>query len=829
MAEKVTLLEVDIDINAAAKDAKALKEEIALLKAQTEKAKKEQGEFSKEYIQYQAALKSTQKDLRTQENLIIKSTQAQNAATGSIDQLRNQLSVVSVQWAKLSKEERENTEEGQKLTKQKLELTNALKAEEKATGDSRRNVGNYSEGMQEALGATSQFIPVAGQATGAAKALGVALKVMISPLGLVLAAFAAIAGALKAFFTSSEEGQNVLNKLKAVFQVVFGNIIDIASKLGEALVNAVTKPREAWESFKNFIKGIGEFFQNTFGNIIGGFFQKEVAKFLKGFAAIGLAWQKLKNVFTDNADGINKAQERINELNERIEKGNEKIQKGAGNLGTSIKNTWNRAKEGLQGYIKEQEREINIAKQLADQQAALDKQIRNNLVLEAQDRLKLEQVKNKIDEKDKQTAQERLALIDEQNKILDEILQRNIDIARQKLAIKQAQNDLSNSTKEDLDEEAQLLADIFNLEASITAQRKEAIAKRIEAENQILAEAKAATEETINNLYLELDTYLLTNQSKIDGAKELTQALIEEEEARLTAINEKKAEALALELENELISREEFDLAILEQEVAKTEALTELKVELEEQERERKAEAAAIDFENDMIIAEGNLFAEFDLQSQWLEKKRKQEIKYAVKTGADVSKINKKYAKAQRALDIAEVQAKLSLAASATQGLAAIAGEQTEIGKAAAVASATISTIQGGISAFTGMVQSIPGPVGIALGVVAAAGVLASGYAQVKEILSVKSGLPSGGGGGGASLPSASAPSVSVPQAQATNVTPQVGAGIVSRDAEDSSAQSVSNGVSQALEETPIQPTLVEDDVTSKQNDRTEQTETSVI
>lgn len=73
------------------------------------------------------------------------------------------------------------------------------------------------------------------------------------------------------------------------------------------------------------------------------------------------------------------------------------------------------------------------------------------------------------------------------------------------------------------------------------------------------------------------------------------------------------------------------------------------------------------------------------------------------------------------------------------------------------IAMATIDTIKGAVSAFTGMTSTIPGPVGIALGAVAAAGVVASGVANVKKISSTRfegGGSPSASTGG--SVPSAS-------------------------------------------------------------------------
>lgn len=87
----------------------------------------------------------------------------------------------------------------------------------------------------------------------------------------------------------------------------------------------------------------------------------------------------------------------------------------------------------------------------------------------------------------------------------------------------------------------------------------------------------------------------------------------------------------------------------------------------------------------------------------------------------------------------------------AFETLSEIAGKQTAAGKALAIASTTIKTFQGAISAFTGMVDNIPGPVGIALGIVAAAGAVANGIAAVKKIIAV----PVPGGGGGGSAPSA--------------------------------------------------------------------------
>lgn len=803
MAEKIVIGEIDLNIDKATKDAQSLKQTIELLKGELAKAKDVGGETSKEYIELSAALKQTQKEYNTQIGLIGKSVQADTAKAGSIEQLRAKLSVVSAQWANLSEDERKNTELGQKLTKQKLDLTNALKAEEKATGDTRRNVGNYTEGIKDATGALNQFIPGASQATSAATALGTAFKVMLGPIGLIIAAIAAVI----TYFKRSEEGQNSLAKLTAVFTAILNNFLDVVGKIGETIVNAFTKPKETLENFKTSIKEIGEFFKNTFGNVIGGSIDVFVGFLQKAFANVGLAWQKLKGIFVDNTEGINKAQEKINEYNQKIQDGQERVKEGAQNLKTSVVNAYNNARNAIAGFIEEQQKEIDIAKRLADQQAALDKQIRNNLILEAKDRSEIAKIRQQANDKENVSAQDRLSALKKAFELEEQILQRNLDIAEQKYEIKKAQNELSASTKQDLDEEAQLLANIYKLEQESFSSRVRLQSQLTSTEREIIAENKARVEETIKGLELELEAWRTSKETRALNDAEYNQ---QELDRQIELLNQKA--------QNELISEQEKDLLIQE-----------YKLEYEEAERERLIEQAALDFENDMATLEGNLFAELDLKRQALEQERLIELEYANKIGADTYKVNQKYAKAQRALDQAEFNAKLTLAASFTKNLATIAGEQTAIGKAAAVASATISTIQGAINSYNSL-SAIP-VVGPVLGAVAAAAALVAGYAQVKEILSVKSGLPEPGvsasaPGGGGSAFSGVAASANVPR-QTTSAS--VGQGIVSRDVDNQTSNAISSGVSQALSENPLQPTLVTDDVTLNQNENFSRNRTTSI
>lgn len=110
------------------------------------------------HTQHHAEVKKSKEEIEAENKAIIQNRIATNEANyvlkqrtiieqnakGSIQAIRAELGLVSLEWSKLSKEERENSEKGKELTVSKLALTNQLKSLEAATGDARRNVGNYT-------------------------------------------------------------------------------------------------------------------------------------------------------------------------------------------------------------------------------------------------------------------------------------------------------------------------------------------------------------------------------------------------------------------------------------------------------------------------------------------------------------------------------------------------------------------------------------------------------------------------------------------------------------------------------------------------------------
>ena len=90
----------------------------------------------------------------------------------SLSEIQKVKPEVTKEWIELSKEERENGQAGKDLTAKKKALTEELKSLEGATGDTRRNVGNYTASILEAA-EQNQFLagtfPQIGQGINATK------------------------------------------------------------------------------------------------------------------------------------------------------------------------------------------------------------------------------------------------------------------------------------------------------------------------------------------------------------------------------------------------------------------------------------------------------------------------------------------------------------------------------------------------------------------------------------------------------------------------------------------------------------------------------------
>jgi hypothetical protein len=96
----------------------------------------------------------------------------QKEEEGSLNSLKVKAGELKKQIDSLSEADRNNANIGGKLIQQRREIIEKLKAEEKAYGDTQRNVGNYEEDIRKALGANTKLGQVVTSVTGAIKAEG---------------------------------------------------------------------------------------------------------------------------------------------------------------------------------------------------------------------------------------------------------------------------------------------------------------------------------------------------------------------------------------------------------------------------------------------------------------------------------------------------------------------------------------------------------------------------------------------------------------------------------------------------------------------------------
>ena len=261
--KKIISIELDQTvINNAKKSATELATEIKNLKEAQKEAKKAGEDTTKEYIERDARLKALNKEQRKNINVLTQANQVTKAAKGSNEELRAQLSILTAQYNKLSKEERENTEEGKRLGKQVRQITDELKANESAVGDNRRNVGNYREaltgvtdqltimgvnlgqirnqlqtyadGVKAAGAATKASATATGGLSGALQILKVAL--ISTGIGAIVVAL----GSMVTFLTQTKRGSELLAKALAAVGASVSVVVDRISQIGESVVNVFT-------------------------------------------------------------------------------------------------------------------------------------------------------------------------------------------------------------------------------------------------------------------------------------------------------------------------------------------------------------------------------------------------------------------------------------------------------------------------------------------------------------------------------------------------------------------------------------------------------------
>lgn len=555
-----------------------------------------------------------------------------------------------------------------------------------------------------------------------------------------LGALVIAVGSLVTAFQRNQAAADKINRVFAQIGAVVDILLDNFADLGVKILDAFENPVQAVEDLWEAIK------TNILNRIQG---------ITDSFGALG---RTIKSALSLDFDGVTKGAEDF---------GKAFVQASTG----VTPEQWAEIGES----IKETADEMNEARLAADSLEKRTQALRdaNIAAITTESELRAAiNAKRLAAEEEGISLERQIQLIEEADAIEQQLLDSRRSRLAEEISILKGKQELSLSNAEDDRELAQLQAQLIDQEAE-SAQRRIRLNRRLSG----LRKQRENEEKQLNNELRKL---------RIENIEDERERLLQEQELALEAIREKYGQGT--ELEKELLIKQQNELR-----------------ELEQAERERELEEEKLRLENEILREGEESERRFELQRTLAEKERQIQLENDELTAAQRERvqldylarlekikqaeidINQKAADAEREL----VNESIEAGARLTNAAATLAGDS----KGIAVASATIDTF---IGANKAIAQG-----GIA-GIAAAAGIIATGLANVRRITSTEipgTSAGGGGGGGGASVGSAS-------------ISPEALRGDVTEENERFAAFQAAEGQQEGA---PVQAFVLEGEVTSSQ------------
>lgn len=839
--ERIKLAQVDIDVDALIeKSAEARKRlleisnEMKSLKDTLDKGNISIDEYAKRLTVLTAEQKIQSNELRVYDNLVkghieteAKKTQSNKKVSGSIKELGAALSQNKLIYQQLSEEEREAADVGGKLLAVIQEQDKKYKELQKSIGNNQVDVGNYRQAILDAMGANSDLgaslnsltngfttlkdklalvkapfenyikygklsAPTMEQMSNATNKSATSLKILRGAvISTGIGALVVALGSLIAYFTSTQEGIDKVNKVLTPLKVLFQTLWGVVQNVGKALVEAFTHP-------KQLLLDLGKFMQEQIINrataIIDAF--KGLGNILTGNVKEGI--KQVGDAALQAATGVKDVVGKVKEagkavsdtIGEAIKRG-QRIEEIGVKLASSEADFVKQSEALKLEFAEQNQIARDTSKTISEREAAAKKSIeiqkqinklvteRNNLEIE---RMELQQQSNDTSDAERADLERKKA---ENNKAKAEQIQSEIaqtkvlnsinkdreaknkealDKARKRLEEelkwqKEAIEDyvktnsaVAKSMQERLDIEEKGMRDrLAILETEKTKgliKQREYEKQKKEIERDFL---KIKAELSVEAVQKEAEQYEMLNADKFDT-----------EEALQEAIYQKKVEALEKEkmLKQEARdwdynAEEEHQEKLQELKADYQGKLQELKVKQEKEDEnnrnvQKEAEKAQRDFDfaDKLMTLQEQGATEWEIEAEQLRQKHEKE-REELDENLNNNKIShemyynqlnlliRKQAKEELDLKKKTEESKLALTQSVLGQIKGMTGEHTALSKAAAIAEATINT-------YLGVSKAIS--MGMPMGAVPAAITLATGMANVQKIMSTETDKYEAGG-----------------------------------------------------------------------------------
>lgn len=843
--ERIKLAQVDIDVDALIeKSAEARKRlleisnEMKSLKDTLDKGNISIDEYAKRLTVLTAEQKIQSNELRVYDNLVkghieteAKKTQSNKKVSGSIKELGAALSQNKLIYQQLSEEEREAADVGGKLLAVIQEQDKKYKELQKSIGNNQVDVGNYRQAILDAMGTNSDLgaslnsltngfttlkdklalvkapfenyikygklsAPTMEQMSNATNKSATSLKILRGAvISTGIGALVVALGSLIAYFTSTQEGIDKVNKVLTPLKVLFQTLWGVVQNVGKALVEAFTNPKQLLLDLGKFMQeqiinratAIIDAFKGL-GNILTG-------NFKEGFKQVGDAALQAATGVKDVVGKVKEAGKAVSDtIGEAIKRG-QRIEEINQKLSASEADFIEQTAKLKQEFKEQNMIAEDTTKTFAEREAAARKsiEIQKKINKLATDRNDLEQEllnlkfasndtsdadRAELAKKKAELAEQRTAMVeavttqnnkvntihkaaaDEQAKQRKEASDKAIAWLKQELEWqKEAIEDyvktnsaVAKSMQERLDIEEKGMQDRLALldkeKANGLIKQREYERQKRDIEQDYL---KVRNELTIEAVQKEAEQYEMLNADKFDT-----------EEALQEAIYQKKVEALEKEkqLKQEMHdwdynAEEEHQEKLQELKADYQGKLQELKAQQEkEDENNRNAQKAAekaqrdFDFADKLMSLQEQGATELEIEAEQLRQKHEKE-REELDESLTNNKIShemyynqlnlliRKQAKEELDLKKKTEESKLALTQSVLGQIKGMTGEHTALSKAAAIAEATINTYLGVSKAIS---QGMP------MGAVTAAITLAAGMANVQKIVSTETDKYEAGG-----------------------------------------------------------------------------------
>jgi len=415
-----------------------------------------------------------------------------------------------------------------------------------------------------------------------------------------------------------------------------------------------------------------------------------------GIGLIVAAFMKLKDIFSGNIETARMFERVTSQLSAAFDVIRDRAETFIKTL-IKLKNPLKAFREAFTGTTAEIREETKAMAALTKQLQTVRDEERQMLVIRA----KANQIiaeSRLLAEDETLTMEERLVALKAAVAEEQRVAALEIETQQKKVDALQAVIDLGKSSEEDMIELENQRARLIDLQTQSVLKQKRVVTEIVTFEKQIETERKKNADAETKRKEKEA----ADKQKKLDKDK---------------ADADKKAELLRVEKEKEL-------------EILRTAGMSQQELELDQAKQK------------------------YDKLIELSEKYGLDTTVITDKYNSQVLDINKKYAKEEEKVEELTQENKRSIVANSLGQVASLLGEESKAGKALAVGQALINTYQAATAALA------PPPVGAGpiFGPIAAAGAVAAGMANVKQILATK--LPGADGGGG-STPEPSIPNAS--------------------------------------------------------------------